>query len=246
MPKIEAEPRAPGQPRTPPQFAIDAVMRRRGRVRVFEHLDPDAMALLVIDMQEFALAPGSPVEVPAARAIVPTLNRLAGACRRRGVPVIWVTHATLPGGVDWLLFFDNFMLPDVRQGSIRALEQGSEGTRIYRELEVAPGDVRVEKCRFSAFSPGASRLDLVLRSLHRDTVIVTGTKTNICCESTARDAMMLDYKVIFVSDGTAASTDWEHEATLANICQNFGDVMEADELIALFHTPAHAREGAAR
>jgi ureidoacrylate peracid hydrolase len=232
------------QRRGVPQFALDAVLRRRGRVRVFQDLDPARMALLIIDMQEFACAMGAPVEVPAARAIVPTLNRLTHECRRVGVPVIWVVHANLQQGNDWRLFYDNFMSERVREVSLRSLVQGTEGTRIYHELEVSPRDFMVDKGRFSAFTPGSSRLARLLQSLQRDTVIVAGTKTNICCESTARDAMMLDYKVIFLSDGTAAATDFEHEATLANICQNFGDVLETDELIAIFNTVPRAAAGA--
>lgn len=226
-----------GHPRDIPQFAVDAVLRRRGRVRVYQDLDPARMALLIIDMQEFCCAEGSSVEVPAARAIVPTINMLTRECRHVGIPVIWVVHMNLERGDDWRLFYDNFLSESVRETSLRSLVRGSEGTRIYHELEVLADDVVIEKCRFSAFIPGSSRLDRLLRSMQRDTVIIAGTKTNICCESTARDAMMLDYKVMFLSDATAALTDFEHQATLANICQNFGDVLETDELVAMLNGP---------
>jgi ureidoacrylate peracid hydrolase len=64
-----------------------------------------------------------------------------------------------------------------------------------------------------------------------DTLIVTGTLTNCCCESTARDAMQFNYKVIFVSDANATLSDAEHNATLNNMCALFADVMSTDEVI---------------
>ena len=61
---------------------------------------------------------------------------------------------------------------------------------------------------------------------------MTGTVTNVCCESTARDAMMLDYRVIMLSDGNASLTDEEHAAALNNFLLFFGDVMTTDEAVA--------------
>ena len=68
----------------------------------------------------------------------------------------------------------------------------------------------------------------------KDTLLIAGTKTNVCCECTARDAMMLDYKVVMLSDCTAALSDDEHRATLENMIQQFGDVLTADEVLSLF------------
>ena len=76
------------------------------------------------------------------------------------------------------------------------------------------------------------RLERILRSLAIDTLLICGTKTNICCESTARDAMMLDFKVVMVSDGTAALSDEEHRMALENVIQQFGDVLTTDEIVA--------------
>jgi ureidoacrylate peracid hydrolase len=66
-----------------------------------------------------------------------------------------------------------------------------------------------------------------------DTLLIAGTKTNVCCECTARDAMMLDFKVVLLSDCTAALSDDEQRATLENVIQQFGDVRTADEVLAL-------------
>ena len=89
------------------------------------------------------------------------------------------------------------------------------------------------KNRFSAFIQGSSNLAEVLRSRGLDTLLITGTVTNVCCESTARDAMMLNFRTIMVTDGNAAGTDEDHNASLASFYLTFGDIMSTDKLIAL-------------
>ena len=95
----------------------------------------------------------------------------------------------------------------------------------------------------SAFIAGSSDIDEKLKSRGIETLLITGTATNVCCESTARDAMMLDYRVIMVSDANAASTDEEHAATLNNFILFFGDVMTADEGVGRL-VPARAHMSA--
>jgi ureidoacrylate peracid hydrolase len=90
----------------------------------------------------------------------------------------------------------------------------------------------IEKRRFSALIQGSSDLDRRLREMGIDTVVIMGVVTNSCCECTARDAMMLNYKTVFASDGNGARTDDEHNATLGNILRLFGDVATTDEIIA--------------
>jgi ureidoacrylate peracid hydrolase len=103
----------------------------------------------------------------------------------------------------------------------------------------------VSKGRFAAFIPGTCDLHQILQERGIDTLIITGTVTNCCCESTARDAMQLNYKVIFVSDGNAALSDAEHNATLNNMCALFADVMSTDEVVsALERSGARARTAA--
>ena len=94
-------------------------------------------------------------------------------------------------------------------------------------------DEIVKKYRFSAFLPGASDLPARLRARGFDTVLITGTVTNVCCESSARDAMMSNFRVIMVSDGNAALTQAEHEASLTAFYLTFGDVMDTDMIIGL-------------
>jgi ureidoacrylate peracid hydrolase len=75
-----------------------------------------------------------------------------------------------------------------------------------------------------------------------DTLLIAGTTTNVCCESTARDAMMLDYRVAMLSDANATQTDEEHAATLNTFHSIFGDVMTVEEACARLVQPASARE----
>jgi len=211
---------------------VDRVIARRGKLHLFDSLDAKRTALLVIDMQNAFLAPGAPVEVPAARAIVPAINRLAAELRRRGVPVVWVLHENRPDGRDWDGFFGAFVAD--RKKAAGALSAGAEMQKPWPELETEPADLRVAKNRYSALIAGSSMLERKLREKGIDTLLIAGTKTNVCCECTARDAMMLDYKVVMLSDCTAALSDEEHRATLENMIQQFGDVLTADEALRLF------------
>lgn len=212
---------------------VERVIARRGRLHLFDALDARRSALLVIDMQNAFLAPGAPVEVPAARDIVPAINRLAAALRPRGVPVIWVLHENRAGGADWEGFYGAFVAPAGRARAAGALAPGAEMQNLWCELEALPGDLRVAKNRYSALISGASPLAGLLEERGIDTLLIAGTKTNVCCECTARDAMMLDFKVVLLSDCTAALSDDEQRATLENVIQQFGDVRSADEALAM-------------
>ena len=212
---------------------VERVLARRGDVHWFTRLDAASSALLVVDMQNTFCMPGAPGEVPLARAIVPGINRLAKRLRALGVPVVWVVHANSlhEDRSDWEVFFNHVVRnPEVRRRMAESL--APERQKVWHELAVAPGDITVVKNRYSAFAHGASTLERVLRNLGVDTVLVAGTKTNVCCDSTARDAMMLDFKSVLVSDCCAALSDDEHLATLETFIQQFGDVMSADEVLA--------------
>ena len=205
---------------------------RRGRYHWFDRLEPKRTALVVIDMQEMFCAPGGPGEVPQARSITDALNALTRELRTMSVPVIWVLHANsqAAGGSDWELFFNHVVADEVRQRSLESLTPGQQ--KVWSGLETDPRDIQIVKNRYSALISGSSSLERVLRSLGIDTVLIAGTKTNVCCESTARDAMMLDFKTVMVSDCCAALSDDEHRAALENIIQQFGDVMTADETLS--------------
>jgi ureidoacrylate peracid hydrolase len=209
-------------------------MARRGRLNWFDRLDPDRTALLVIDMQATFCMPGAPAEVPSSRSIVAPINKLAKGLRERGVTVIWVVHAntSAAGRSDWTLFFDHVVSDQVRERTMESLSPGRQ--QLWHALHLESSDLTVIKNRYSALIAGSSSLERVLRSRGLDTVLIAGTKTNVCCESTARDAMMLDFRVVMVADCCAALSDEEHVMSLENVIQQFGDVRCADEVMQLF------------
>lgn len=216
-----------------PDYILQRVMDRRGKVRLFETLDPARTALIVVDLQNGFMAPGQPAEIAYAREIVPNVNRIGAALRAAGGQVVYIQNTiTDATQAEWCVWFDNFTKGDFKQRMITAFARGSFGHAIYPALDVVPGDWTVEKQRFGAFVEGSSTLHAQLLAKDIDTLIIVGTATNVCCESTARDAMMMNYKVVFVSDANACRTDEEHNATLGNILALFGDVQSTDEVIA--------------
>ena len=210
---------------------VDRVLARRGRYHWFDRLDPGRTALAVIDMQSTFCEPGSPAEVATSRLIVPNINLLTRQLRQMGVPVIWVLHANSHLGKksDWELFFDYVVANEVRERTIDSLLPGKQ--KVWPGLQTDPGDLTVVKIRYSALISGSSALERILRNLGVDTLLIAGTKTNVCCEATARDAMMLDFKVVMVSDCCAALSDEEHLASLETFIQQFGDVMTGNEVL---------------
>ncbi len=204
---------------------------------MFDHLRAASTALIVIDMQGTFCAPGAPAEVPLSRGLIEPINRLAAGLRAAGGQVIWVNHANIATatGSDWSGFFDRFVAADVRRRTIESLAPGREGQKVWRGLDVRPEDLQIVKNRYSALIPGSSSLERVLRGLGVDTLVIAGTKTYVCCESTARDAMMMDFSVVMVSDATAALSDDEHRAALETIIQQFGDVLTVDEILTRFN-----------
>jgi ureidoacrylate peracid hydrolase len=211
----------------------EAVGRRRAKEHVFDDFEPTRTALIVIDMQNFFCAEGQSFEVPVARDIVPNINRIAAALRRAGGLVVWVrTTFTNKTAVEWSTFLDYFNTPDLRADLLAGLTADSRGHQFWPNLDIQDGDEIVDKTRFSAFIPGASEIDERLRAKGIDTLLIAGTLTNVCCESTARDASMLNYKTIMVADGNAARNDAQHNASLSNLFVVFCDVQMTDDIVA--------------
>ena len=214
------------------QHIVDRVVARRGDIHWFTEFDPRTSALVIVDMQNTFCLPGAPGEVPEAREIVPAINDLAARMRDLGVPVIWVLHTNSQsdGVSDWEVFFNHVVRnPDVKKRMVDSL--APENQQVWDDLIVEEQDTVIIKNRYSALAHGSSNLERVLRSRGIDTVLVGGTKTNVCCDSTARDAMMLDFKSVMISDCCAASSDDEHLASLETFIQQFGDVMTSEEVM---------------
>ena len=212
-----------------PQSVIDRVVARRGREHVYDDLDPAKTALIVVDMQNAFMLPGvAHALCPMAEKIVPNINRLAQAVRETGGTVVWIKTTFKDDALkNWSTYFE-MVKPEQGAKRIAALTADSKGHELWAALDVRPDDVIVEKNRFSAFIQGSSNLAEVLREHGLDTVLVTGTVTNVCCESTARDAMMLNFKTIMVTDGNAAVTDEDHNASLCAFYLTFGDIMSTE------------------
>lgn len=217
-----------------PAEIIERLRTRRGKLHLFESLDARRCALVVIDMQKSFVEPGAPSAVSTAREIVPNINRVAAALRSSGGMVAWVQATyTRQGPGYWPLFFDYMVTPELSGRILQALTDGNPGHALWHELDVQEGDLRVRKNRYSAFFPGACDLPAKLREQSVDTVLIAGTMTNVCCEASARDAMMDGFKTVVLSDANAARSDGEHIASLATILQFFGDVRTTDETIGL-------------
>ena len=214
-----------------PDYVIDRIMAKRGKLEVFDRFEADKTAFLVIDMQNFYVA-----EVDTAISIVPNINRIAAACRERGVPVIWVIMrcAEKEGAPSqWALYHQYFFTEAKGRNHLTRLSPGNEGYELYPDLDVRDQDLVVTKRRFSPFVVGASDLHEKLQGMGVENLVVAGTATNMCSESTARDAMMLDYKVVMVEDANAARYDDDHLAGLTSFYQSFGDVRKTDDVIGM-------------
>ena len=215
-----------------PDAIVERVVGARGREHCYADLDPTRTALVVIDLQNAFMEDGvGHAVVPAARGIVPAVNRLAKAVRQAGGGVFWVkmTHDDACLG-DWSTAFE-MLTPERRAKRIGALTESTRGHELWPDLDVRPEDETVLKYRYSGFLPGTSDLADRLRARGFDTLLITGTVTNVCCESSARDASMLNFRTIMVSDGNAALTQAQHEASLSAFYNTFGDVMDTDMLV---------------
>jgi len=212
---------------------IEKITARDGVPHSVTKLNSDSTALVVIDMQNFYMKEGASSYCPAAQAIVPNVNRLADAVRRFGGPVIWVRNVTTTEAFKgWSHHYER-MTPqriDIRR---RELAKDGDGFKFWHEMDVRDTDRKVEKIRYSAFIPGASNLERVLSEEGVDTLIICGVATNVCVESTARDAMMMNYRTVIIEDACAANTTEAHEASLNTLYLNFGDVQTTDQIIAV-------------
>jgi ureidoacrylate peracid hydrolase len=176
--------------------------------------------------------------------IVPNINRLADTVRSTSGTVVWIQNAVTPETLDsWSVRVD-MDGPERTEKRIESMTPGSKGYALWAGLQTRPDDLFVQKTRFSAFIQGSSDLEAQLRARGIDTIVVTGTVTNICCESTARDAMMRNFRTIMVTDANAAMNDDMHNASLIAFYVRFGDIISTDYLRGLLNRNAAARTAA--
>ena len=215
-----------------PASHVKRAMAREGRAHTFETIDSVRTALLVVDMQRYFVEPGYAGASPWGPEIVPTVNQVADALRRKGGIVVWLQMRAPSEPEDWSSLRERYSA-EAAKARWGALAPADPGFDLAPGLDLHDEDLRVVKTRYSAFIRGSSDLDERLRNRGVDTVLVCGVATNACCESTARDAMMLDYRVLMVSDACAAATDEEHASALRNFYLYFGDVQTSAQVIAL-------------
>jgi len=210
----------------------ERVARRKGRPISIEEINSATCALIVVDMQNHFVAKGFPSEVPQARDIVPTINRTARKVREAGGKVIWI-QTTATGALEhWENHHHFGLTAEVARRRLISLDENAEGFKLFPALEVDAKDFRVHKIMFSAIIECSSNLREILEQNGIEFLLIAGTATNVCCESTGRDAMMMDYRVAMISDCCATGYDEEHTASLNNFQLFFGDVMTADQAIA--------------
>jgi ureidoacrylate peracid hydrolase len=210
-----------------PAYVVDRVMKKRGRLRIFDKFAAAETALVVIDMQKFYIG-----DIEPALAIIPNINRLAAAFRAKGALVAWIRMTVGAGGKSlWPIYHDYFFTEEAAARHRDNLTEGAPGHALHADLDAHANDCFASKSRFSAFLPTVSDLPEQLARHGIKNVVITGMLTNFCCETSARDAMMLDYKVVMVSDANAARYEEDHSAGFTSLYQSFGDVLTTDQVI---------------
>jgi ureidoacrylate peracid hydrolase len=202
------------------------VSARRGRLHAYTYIDPAKTALVVVDLDV-----GTVRRMHGEQGVSEVLehtNTLAKKVRELGGTVAWVVSPMDNPGAHFRELYGS-----QTAAMYDAEAQSGKSVTIANELDHRPTDVRAYKQGYSAFFPGKSDLHEQLQSRGIDTVLIVGTVTNVCCESSARDAYELDYKVIMVSDALKGHANGLHEASLATIFRNFGDVRPSEEVVRM-------------
>jgi nicotinamidase-related amidase len=212
-----------------PDWAVE-----RGRnLNDFPTIDPARTALVAIDMQNVFMEPDEVFGNPNTLDIIETVNLAVRTLRDAGARIIWtrqtVSHEAPLAMPPWQY---DLSIPSVR-AAVETMIAGTRSHAIHAAMEVRDSDIVVDKYRYSAFMCPAGGLKSVLGEMDVDTLVIAGTLTNCCCESTARDGNMMGYKIVFLGDATSASTDEEHNAALLNIRLLFGDVRSTADLAAM-------------
>lgn len=194
-------------------------------------LKPEESALIVVDMQEDFVNPDNPLCVPEAYRQVPRIKVLIEACREIGVPVVYTAYNIASDCcADFYEYWDA-----VADGAGR---EGSEGADIYHEIYPQPGE-RVIRVKHTYDSFAGTDLDYVLRNRGIKTIVVCGTLTNFCCESTARSGYALNYHVVFGSDVNATDNAQAHDATIRTMRRGYARVMDHRTIIDLLRKGDH-------
>lgn len=159
-------------------------------------INPERTAVIVVDMQNVFCKPEGALYVPRTEGIIENIKQLTSAARDAGMPVVYLRHIVRGDGCDTGRMQD--LYPNVNE----ILKRGTQGVEIIDELAPLSQDIMVDKLFYSGFHD--TDLDTILRANDINTIIICGTVTNVCCETTVRDGAHREYKVIFLSDANAA------------------------------------------
>jgi nicotinamidase-related amidase len=206
-------------------------------------LSPDSTALVVVDMQNDFVRTGAPLEVPDARATIPAQRRLLEAFRAAGRAVVFTRF--LAGPKRTLMWNWSPVIAPPTCGcwpGFRRSYGDANGeldcTAVIDELAPLPGEPQIEKYGYSGFH--RTNLTDVLRAREADTVVITGTVTQICVEDTARGAFHEGFRTVVVADAVSSFDSELHRATLRNIEMKFGRVLTTDDVLAELAAPSRA------
>lgn len=207
---------------------------RRGGAPVYGKPDMDKAALLIMNLQLAWTAPDAPFRgLPPGqtREFFTKIGDFATSCRQRGARIVWFRTTMGPSGSDhyWSTYLDNFVGPDKRGAAADALSPGNAMHGLDPALPVHVQDWIVDKPRFDAFL--MTDIEERLRADGRRDVIVVGTATNICCESTVRSAMQRDFKTWMPYDLVSAPTEDGHVAGLRSVTQSFAETRASREIL---------------
>jgi nicotinamidase-related amidase len=186
-----------------------------------ERLDPTHTALVIVDVQnDFC----DPAEFPAAASMLPRLRAFVRQARGAGVRLVFTraVHSETTDSPVWVSRFDD------RPHLLNTCRAGTAGADFHQDVLPQEGDLVIEKHRYSAFI--GTSLELRLRAMGVRTLVFTGIATNVCVESTARDAFQRDFHVVLANDCTAASSPALQEASEENVRRYFGLVCHSEEI----------------
>jgi ureidoacrylate peracid hydrolase len=196
-------------------------------IKPIDKIDPHTTSLIVVDAQnDFVHPEGKFGRFGLAEQAKPTIDKLKKvieSCRKAGIPIIYTVTQYSED------YKDAGSMHRVIE--LEALKIGSWGAKIIDDVKPKPNDIIIEKRRHSAFYN--TNLEDVLKTLKINTLIFTGYATNVCVESTVRDAKYRDLNCIVISDCTASFNERMHNFSLANIKLFFGNVIDSEELIRL-------------
>lgn len=207
-----------------PDRIVEKVVARRGRLHAFETIEPARTALVVIDLDT-----GTVGRDKNCQCVIENVNAVARALRNGGGAVAWVLSRMTALSENFVAVLGS----EVATMYFNEAQPDGPGSKLWHELEARTGDLYALKSGASAFFPGKCDLQEQLAPLCINTLLIAGAVTNICCESSARDAAELGYKVILISDALSGHAHGLHEATLATFYRIFGDVRPSSEVIGL-------------